>query len=264
MKNIVAIDTSHLLYRHFYAIVQKKPASQITKKDLELASKNARDEIDSYNKKLKPTDNIIAAFDDRSSWRTRYTQSHDLPDYKSSRRKKRKLKQKRVDKIFDKFRNSFKSQLSKDKNITVMFGDNLEADDILAGLARRKADTDRLSIISLDHDMRQLNYYKNVNTIDMRDGSVFKISRAEANYQRFYRAVRGRYSYNVGQIFDRIGDDKIRELYNDPDEFNQWLDDQDATQLFKHNKVLYDMVDQPKVIQAKIETAIILSYKKQR
>ena len=64
MSNIVAVDTSHLLYRVFYEQIGNK--TRLSPKDTQEAYIKAIEELRSY--KTSSTDTFIAAFDDKHSW----------------------------------------------------------------------------------------------------------------------------------------------------------------------------------------------------
>lgn len=259
MANIVAVDTSHILYREFYRQVGNKPASRITERDLEIAKKKAIKKLQGYKRKDDP-DKFILAFDDRTSWRTQMTRDANMRLYKHNRKKS--VRDQRLQKVFNSFRSDMKKELRKKPGFTVVSGNKLESDDILAGVARVKSKKDKLKVITSDKDMRQLMLKTGVSVVDIKSGK--EMSRKNIREDLFKRAMRGRHAYNVVSVFKNLSEQDLQRAYDDPDYladlFRENEENTDtnitARKRFFRNRQLFNMDEAPREIKKRVRSLL--------
>lgn len=252
IEKITAIDTSHLLYRIFYDIVGG--GSHLTRSQYKQAFDRAIEELRVLK---KGSDVFITAFDDKHSWRTQYSQRHNLQTYKSNRYKVKSLKDRKRQQSFNNLRNSVEQKLRTMGGVSVLKGDMLEADDLLAGLAQHKRKGDLLKIHTLDKDLSQLTG-GNISVHNLVDGKKMKYKDITE------RVLRGRPQYSVNSVFSNLPSDKYNELENGDISIDELFDELDSNPIsrmksktrYKHNRVLLDVASQPKTIKKRVRQAI--------
>lgn len=266
MTNIVAVDSSHLLYRTFYEFLGD--ASSLSPAKRIAATNLAIKRLKEYQSKHKP-DVFVAAFDDRKSWRTEYSKKNRLRPYKS-KRVAETLKERRIRDSFNEFRSSFRNILRRAPGIVVMQGDGLESDDIIAGLAEFKQKGDKLKVVSLDHDLAHLMLDKDVAVFDMATNK--QMSRRGLKGKKAERILRGRHTYNVVGVFKRLPQtvlNKVKRGTITPEVLFDSLDKNPESKMhaktrYKHNQVLLDVTKAPRRIKQKVKKTIKVSFRNQK
>lgn len=250
--NIVAVDTSHLLYRLFHQQIGDR--SRLSRREAQVVIDNAISQLREYK---KGSDVFITAFDDKHSWRTAYSTKNNLRQYKSNRYKVKSLKDRLRQDSFNQLRDAVESKLRRMGGVTVLKGNMLEADDLLGGLAMYKRPSDKLTIHTLDKDFASL-VGPNIGVINMMDGSNMEYKSINE------RVLRGRPSYSVNSVFNRLPSDKYLQLENGSitmDDLFEELNSNPVSAMkaktrYKHNRVLLDVTQQPKSIKRQIKSAI--------
>lgn len=267
MANIVTVDGSHLLYNEFYGQIQDKPI--LTREDAAAIIAAVLALLVAYKRKMK-ADSLIVAFDDKDSWRSDYTKRHGLKPYRSNRNKFKTLKDKRLKEAFDRLREHFIQMLKKQSGVVVVRGPKLEADDLISGLAQRKKPEDTMDIITLDKDTAMLAAIAGVTVWFMR--GLKKMSKKNLDIKKTERILRGRPSYSVRSVFQKLP----RRLWNKFKNGKLTLGDlfrilkpnkhgkPSAAVMYQHNLVLLDMMSQPKNIKRDIDKAINDSFTSQK
>ncbi len=266
-------DISNLLFRSFHA--------NPTESDETIAGLSifmAMQTLNKYYKQYKPRKKVVMAFD-RHSWRKSYTAEHDfLKPYKGNRRQDMTAAQRAKFERFLHHLKEFEALIINHTTIVTLFGDRLEADDLIAGFVQQERD-DNVVIITADSDMAQLLKYDNVELIspitDKPQATLDKYY-GDAEYYLFFKCVRGDASDNVMSAYPRVQATKIKEVYNnalDGDGYKyinfmneKWTDQNKREftvgEMFKHNQILIDLECQPddikKLISEVIETELAL------
>lgn len=267
--HIVAVDTSHLLYRVFYETIGNR--STLTATQQADAIDKAIKKLSYYDNTLKPK-TMVTAFDDSTSWRTDYSEKNGLRPYNGNKNRNLTAKEARLKKSFNKFRTATRDRLSGMSKFTVLHGKGLESDDLLAGLAHNKSKATKLSIISLDHDIGQLMKYSNTKVFDMSKSIVRQVSWFKRNSMtavRKYvkdanleRTLRGRHAYNVLSVFSNLSQDDFSRAANGQlgdvlDELNPNNDSGMSSRTrFEHNSVLLNMDMQPNKIRKQVKRIV--------
>jgi hypothetical protein len=271
----LVLDISNLLHRTFFAQTGEDDTTLAG-----LACHMALTTLNKYYKKFRPRKRVVMCFD-RSSWRKEYTAKHDfLKPYKGNRRKDMTPAQKAKYERFVNHLGEFESLIINHTKVATLFGDRLEADDLIAGFVQQEPN-DNIVIITADSDMAQLLKYDNVELIspitDKRQATLDKYD-GDPEYYLFVKCIRGDISDNVASAFPRVRETKIRAAYDSVLEdgyhytnfmSETWTDQNSRTftvgEMFKHNQVLIDLECQPDDIKQAVTTVIAeeLSRKKQ-
>lgn len=259
MSNVVAVDTSHILYREFYRQVGDKAASNITVEDLDIIERKAIRKLRDYNRRLNG-DSFVLAFDDHYSWRTRYSRDKGMRPYKSSTGQS--LRQQNVQQVFNQLRAGFKAKVSRRGDWKVVSGRGLESDDLLAGIIHNRPPGTKIAVITSDQDLSQFLRYSNVSVINIRNGR--KMKSAGVDQRLFDRIITGRHSYNVVSVFNRLPKEERERAFNDEqylkELFKQYDKNDDssisARQRFNNNSVLFDMDKQPAKIKRQVKKVL--------
>ncbi|MCK9369605.1 hypothetical protein M0R04_06830 [Candidatus Dojkabacteria bacterium] len=261
------MDISNLLHRTFFAQTGEDDETLAG-----LACHMALTTLNKYYKQYKPRKKVVMLFD-RSSWRKEYTNEHDfLKPYKGNRRQDMTPAQKLKYERFCNHLKEFEALITKHTTIVTLFGDRLEADDLIAGFVQRERE-DNIVIITADSDMAQLLKYNNVEVIspitDKPQATLEKYDN-DAEYYLFFKCIRGDASDNVASAFPRVRATKIKEVYDnalDGDGYKyvnfmneQWTDQNKRKftvgEMFKHNQILIDLECQPDDIKKIISEVI--------
>lgn len=268
-KNVLVFDASNILHRTFFVHAATEPELIVN-----LTYHTTFITLNKYFNKIKP-DQIVMAFD-RGNWRKAYTESVDCYSkklYKGHRQDAMSPKMKELYGRFLAFVNEFENLLRQYSGIICLAKDQLEADDILGGLAERAhRNQTQVTIVSADKDMLQLLKYNN-ECIDLNKPHVTIIDPAtgknreleDPDYFLFEKCVRGDPGDNVQSAFPRVRKQKIMEAYKDSyarlNMFKeQWTNQEgrvlEVGTLFNENKLLMDLSAQPTHIRELIFTTI--------
>lgn len=259
MKYLV-FDISNLLHRTFFA--QKNEDDETI---AGMATHMALTTLNKYFKQFKPHQ-VVMAFD-RSSWRKQYTKSEaclSKKPYKGNRRKDMSPSQELKYQRFMDHLKEFEALIAEHTTIMSLAGDNLEADDLIAGFAQVYSDVDNeIIIISADSDLLQLTRYDGVRVISPATDK--EQSLAEYNndpvYYLFQKCVRGDPTDNIQSAFPRVRSARIQKAFEDPFERTQlmkevWTDHNGVEflveDLFNENQLLIDLSKQPHAIRMSI------------
>ena len=193
-------DISNLLYRSFYAQTGEDDTTLAG-----LACHMALMTLNKYYKQYRPK-KVVMAFD-RSSWRKEYTAEHDyLKPYKGNRRQDMTPAQQAK---FERFKNhlaEFESLIIKHTTIITLWGDRLEADDLIAGFVQRPSEKN-ITIISADSDLAQLMKHENVTVVSpITDKIQTTLEKFENDpeYYLFHKCIRGDITDNVQSAYPRV------------------------------------------------------------
>lgn len=266
MTNLL-IDMSGMLYATFYAH-SKQESTDIV---LAMCYYSAFNKLLSlYNQ--HPCHRMVLVFDS-SNWRKQYTA--DLTKcvtnahYKGNRRKSLTEAEKKKVALFDEHVNELYCMLKEHTSLSVMRGDGLEADDIIAGFTQIFTDDTNI-IVSGDNDFLQLIRDKNV-LIDLKTGKPKSLLdwNNDPEYFMFEKCIRGDDGDNVMSAYPRIRRTAILEAYNDEFKRQNIMQHRfkapvmsDAgevseveyctKEVFAENQILMDLRMQPKHIRKKI------------
>lgn len=262
--NITAVDTSHLLYRKFFARIGNK--TTLSQRDAEIIAAEVMGELMAYKKQFK-SNMFVAAVDDATSWRHEYSRKKKLPPYKVSRKKQ--FKKRKQMEAFNTLRTSFIAQLTAMEGITVIGGKGLEADDIIASIVRTKRTQDVLNIVTLDQDLRFLMKTQGVNVFNMQDLSRMTDENLDEDLEE--RILRGRPAYNVKSVFSRLRDSTYQKIASGElslSEAFEVLNSNPSSRMqaktrYKHNQTLLDVTQAPTSIKKRASMAVNAAFKSQ-
>lgn len=255
-----------MLYRTFYAQTNEDDETIAG-----MAAHMALTTLNKYYKQFKPN-KVVMAFD-RSSWRKEYTAEHNfLKPYKGNRRQDMSQSQQAKYERFMNHLAEFEALITQHTTITTLYGDKLEADDLIAGFVQMHPD-DELIVISADSDLAQLMKHDNVTLIspatDKEQTTLSKFDN-DAEFYLFQKCIRGDTTDNIQSAYPRVRSTRIKEVYDDAlngDGYKfvtfmkeTWTDQNNRTftveEMFKHNQALIDLEKQPDYIRELMTTTI--------
>jgi len=257
-KKYLVIDASNLLHRTFFVHMATDPDLIIN-----LTYHTTFITLNKYFKKVKPNQ-IIMAFD-RGNWRKTFTgsdQCYSKKLYKGHRKDAMAPKVRLLYEQFLNFVSDFEQLVREHSSIICMSKDQLEADDLIGGIAEvAYKNNDDIVILSGDKDMIQLLRY-NKPRINGSDKCVTILDPAtntereheDPDYFLFEKCIRGDSGDNVQNAFPRVRATKIKEAFINPfaqvNMFNEtWINEDgramNVEKLFKENKLLMDLTAQP-------------------
>lgn len=272
MKYLV-FDISNLLYRTFFV---QRDEDDVTIAGL--ATHSALVTLNKYFKHHKP-DKVVMAFD-RQSWRKEYTAS-DLcvskKPYKGNRRKDMTPAQTLKYERFIAHLREFEQMIAEHTTIISLYGEKLEADDVIAGFCQRfkDSDDDQIVLVSSDSDMLQLLRYPNLTIINPADDKVQRLVdyADDPLYYLFTKCIRGDSTDNVQSAYPRVHTTRLKKAFEDPFERVQlmkstWTNQNSTTfrveDLYNENQLLIDLEKQPTDIRALIERSVTEALEKDR
>ena len=276
MRTLMVVDMSNLLYKAFYAreyirrnaVFDERMEVEDDNNDTAgLAHHSALTTLNKYFKKYNP-DKVIAVFD-RPSWRKGYTDSEECisqKPYKGHRRQKMSPSEKEQYQDFMEHIKEFEEILRTHTSVVCLAGDQLEADDLIAGMIQTYKDDNHI-IISSDKDLMQLLRYPNVQLIDPTTGNARNLEEWDnnADYFLFVKCIRGDTSDNVQSAYPRVRETKLKEAFNDQYKYvnlmNVTWQNQEERQfvvknLYEENTLLMDLTKQPDHIKQKMSETI--------
>ncbi len=258
---------TNILYRTFFA---NKGEEDVTVAGL--AHHMALTTINKYYKTFHPH-KIIMCFD-RPNWRKKYTNSDKCISkvvYKGNRRKNMTAAQRKKFEAFIAHITEFEKIMKDHTSAIVLTQDNLEADDLIAGVCDVVCldPANEVIITSADKDLLQCMKHKNVTLINPADGKARSLVdwNNDPRLFMFEKCIRGDRGDNVQSAFPRCRKTRIIKAYNDPLEcvnlmHEQWIRPTDNVtftvgELFKENEILMDLSKQPEdVYRLTIKTVI--------
>lgn len=261
MKYLV-LDITNLLYRTFFAHDKE---SDITIAGL--AMHTGLTVLNKYFRQHKP-DKIVMCFD-RSSWRKQYTLSEQCVSkkrYKGNRRQNMTPSQKQKYSQFLDHLRDFETMIRDHSTIVALAADKLEADDLVAGFVQYVVETQPMSeivIISSDSDLVQLLKHDRVSIYSPINDKRIQVDNPE--FSLFEKCLRGDTSDNIQSAYPRIKKTRIQKAYDNPYELANLMNEvwkgPDGTeyvvkQLFKENRLLIDLENQPEEIKQLIKDTI--------
>lgn len=257
MNTILLIDFSWLYNRYYYVAMQRKSNNtytQNTTSDILLEMFISFFKRISFSFSYK----VFVVLDPLLKNTINYSLNHE---YKGNRDKESK---KKVYENLPKLVSNLKSNL-KDTFYFVK-SSTYEADQLIAYLAEKYKDNNRVIIYSGDKDLIQLTYYSNVY-ISNKYEKGFKILTNKDIFEKFknnkgedftrisenkkdilkYRVLKGDTSDNLSPVFNRITDKQIKEIIN-----KYWIGEGESSindallLLSKNNIELYNKIKDSK------------------
>jgi hypothetical protein len=260
-------DATNILYKTFFV---HKGEDDVTLAGL--ATHSALTTVNKYFKQFKPHKTVMCF--DRSSWRKQYTKSPEClskKPYKGNRRKNMTPKEKQKYELFLDHINDFEHLVHHHTSIISLAGDNLEADDLIAGFVQTVSVMEEAAefvIVSSDKDMIQLLGYPTVTLINPADGKKRTLDEwnGDAELFLFEKCIRGDLGDNVQSALPRCRVTRIRKAYEDTYEksnlmMETWTDAHGnefrVKDLFNENRLLMDLRAQPEDIQRQIVKIVV-------
>lgn len=256
-------DISNLLHRTFFANRQTDDMTTAG-----LAHHAALVTLNKYFREYKPH-KVVMAFD-KSSWRKAYTADPEVcysgKPYKGNRRQNMTPSEKERYKNFLNHLREFEEIIRAHTSIVCLTGDNLEADDLIAGFVQKYPDANVI-IVSADKDMIQLLRHEHMQLVDPATGKERTLEEwnYDAEYFMFEKCLRGDAGDNVQSAFPKIRSKKIEEAYKDPftriNMMNEtWTNAHGqefvVKKLYEENKLLMDLAAQPECVRERINAVI--------
>lgn len=271
---LLLFDATNIIHRTFFAQEGKAKAKSGGKftgaglaadsagvsEDVQLAGLAHYVALASLNKYFARfnADQVALAFD-RSNWRKQYTKSDQCISgaiYKGTRRQNMTDKQQDAFQRFCEHITEFEDLVREHTGMVVLSGDQLEADDLIAGTVERFKDTHNIIIVSADQDLMQLLRYDSVTLIDPASGNPRSLVdyNMDADWFLFQKCIRGDMGDNVKSAFPKVRMTRIRSAFEDPFEYDKLMKEEwtnaDGRQmivgnLFRENKLLMDLSAQP-------------------
>lgn len=269
----LVFDCTNMLYRTFFANKEHDVETGYG-----LACHTALTTLNMYFTKYKPRKKVVMAFD-RTSWRKAYTLDKDLclsgRPYKGNRRQHMTAKEKEKFERFLSHLNEFEVMMRDQTSVVTLFGDALEADDLIAGFVQKFHTDNEIVVVSSDKDFVQILYSDNVQLIDPATGKdrrqlLEKDYDGDIEYFMFEKCIRGDAGDNVQSAFPGVRKTRIRKAYTDPYERVNLMNETWSVgivghedykefvvkELFEENQLLMDLRHQPDVIRERIEETI--------
>ncbi len=259
----MCFDISNVLYRTFIA---NKNEDDVTAAGL--AHHSALTTLHKYYRQYNP--NLVIMTFDRPNWRYLYTRSDACISgkiYKGHRRQTMTPAERQRYENFRLHLQDFETIMRDHTGIVCLAADMLEADDLMAGVAKRYRDEAEVYLVSSDKDLMQLLRHENVVLIDPATGKRRTLVdyNNDADYFIYHKCLRGDAGDNVQSAFPRIRSTRIEKGYTDPFEHENimnhtWSDHRgkeiSVRELFLENQLLMDLTEQPEDIQNLIEHTI--------
>lgn len=261
---ILMFDGSNILYKTFYANGNEDAETQAG-----LAHHAALTTLNKYYKLYKPSVTVVAF--DRSNWRKKYTATDacvSKKPYKGNRRLTMTPKQREKYEAFCEHITEFEEMLRTKTGIVTLAGQDLEADDLMAGVAQALHETHDIIIVSADKDLMQLLRFPSVVLIDPATGKPRTLTDYEMNADlfMFIKCMRGDAGDNVQSAYPRLRMTRIKEAFNDPYIRSNlmeetWTDqtgrEMKVKDLFNENELLMDLAKQPQDIRDRILDTVL-------
>jgi 5'-3' exonuclease len=270
MTNLILVDSSFLSFYRFFATLRwmslaHKEEYKLYKDDVNYDWSKNKIFIEKYEKMFMDSiikiigkkdfknSKIIFARDapQKTLWRTKLTD-----DYKGERQDltlKNNFKP-----TFEFTYNVIIPKLVDNKNIFVMYFDNMEADDIIAittNYYKNKNIFEKIFIVSGDEDFLQLGDDK-VYFANFKKKKVFQLTKKEAQENLRKKLICGDSSDNIKCILDKTKNKKklVDELKLDEKGLEKYLEENvNAKKKFKHNQNMIDFNFIPNKYVKKVE-----------
>lgn len=250
---ILCFDISSVLFRCYYA---NKNEDELTIAGL--AQHQALLTLNKYYQLYRP-DKVIMAYD-RKAWRVDYTLSDKCisgKKYKGNRRQNMTDKERAKYEAFKEHLSQFEKLMKLHTSVVCLAGDQLEADDLIAGFVQQYASSENeIIMVSGDKDYIQNLGYINTKLIDPATGNERTLDEWEgsADLFMFIKKIRGDNGDNISSSFPRVRKTRLLKAWNDPLEMvnlmeENWTDQNGkimlVKELFKENELLMDLSKQP-------------------
>lgn len=260
----LAMDTTNLLYRAFYANKDEDDQTRAS-----LAHFSALLTLNKYYKAFKP-DKVVLFFD-RPNWRKPYTRSDQCISkriYKDNRRKNQTQSDAAKFEAFLEHIAEFEDMIAKHTSIVRLAAEKLEADDLAGGFVKKYASPDNeIIVVSSDKDYIQLLAFENVRLIDPATGKDRTLDEwgGDAGLFMFEKCIRGDAGDNVQSAYPRCRKTRILKAYTDQLEYTNMMHDTwthpdgrtiTVKDMFKENDLLMNLTGQPPEIKELIDTTI--------
>ncbi len=291
-KKYLVFDISNVLYRTFFANKQHDVDTSTG-----LAHHTALMSMNKFFKQFKP-DKVVMAFD-RHSWRKIYTATDECltsKKYKGNRRLKMTPKEKEKFERFCEHIKEFEEMMRKNTSVICLAGDDLEADDLIAGFVQAYGEDgqDEIIIVSRDRDLAQTlgkgkdQFFPNVIQFDPFTGKQITIESAirdclkdkknklnlleehkTVDFFLWCKSIRGDSGDHVQAARPGLRYPRIVEAYQDDYARNKllhetWTDQKDGQpverlvkDMIKEGNLLMNLRKQPKHIRARMFTEIL-------
>lgn len=289
-KRVLLIDGTNFLHRAFHFAKQAKQQKSSSHSMLEQikGDEEAPKMLDTVSEELKKertfhnffsiiafyakhhkADDVIITLDVSKSWRYHYAnsdQSHTSKIYKGNRNKYMTEEDIVNYEQFKRICADIKDFMVNHTNIKLVFNDNLEADDIIAGFTQFIPNHHYI-VVSADQDLTQL-ISSNVTVIDPKTNSPRVCDDVE--YFMFKKCIRGDIGDNVMSAFPKVRETRIVKAYEDAFErenmMNHIWKDVNGTEhrvrdIFEENMVMMNLTKQPSHIREIIQTTVEGAFK---
>jgi 5'-3' exonuclease len=268
----VVVDISNIYYRSFYS---SRDAAEWEISGMAIFS--VMQSLNKYYTEYDPTYPLVVVFDEGRSWRKDYTDSPECispKKYKGHRRQNMSEAQQEKFAAFVQHLAELKTLLHDHTTLTVLSGNGLEADDIIAGFCQTHLD-DAVVVLSADSDLAQLMIQSNVTVISPITNKAHDLSKYndDPSYYLFHKCIRGDTADNVQSAYPGVRSTRILAAWqNSYDKVNllseSWTGHTGLVykveDLFNENVKLIDLSQQPDHIKDAMEVAINNSYEAQQ
>jgi 5'-3' exonuclease len=155
-------------------------------------------------------------------------------------------------------------KLVNNKNIFVMYYDNMEADDIIAittNFFKHKDIFEKIFIVSGDEDFLQLGDEK-VYFANFKKKKVFQLTKEEADENLRRKLICGDNSDNIKCILDKKSKKVVDSLKKSDKELEEYLENNQSAKIkFKHNQKMIDFSYIPKKYIKNVEKDLLKIFK---
>ena len=256
MPNFILIDGSYYIFYRFFALLNWW---KLARKDEPLDNPSENEEfrkkfkstfkskIKEIYKKLKIEDPIIIIGKDCS--RAKIWRMKIFPEYKGTRDNYEDNSSTNPGAFF---KMAYNENLFEECGGTILYHNNLEADDCIALTTKYITKTypsSKIYIIANDHDYFQL-LTENVSLYNMKFKQVNteKNSYPDPKKNLFIKCVTGDTSDNIPRIFNRCGSKTAALLYDEPDKFEARCKTEDCKAIYERNRLIIDFDNIPELL----------------
>jgi 5'-3' exonuclease len=149
---MILIDMSQIILGNIFSF-----GNGIQETDEDLIRHMTLNSIRMYKNKFKSYGDVVLVFDSSNYWRKEI-----FPQYKAARKLKQNKNAEDWSRIWDSI-NTIRIELEEQFPYKTMRVERAEADDIIAHLAKKYHQTEKIMIISSDKDYQQLQRYPNIS-----------------------------------------------------------------------------------------------------
>lgn len=290
-KRVLLIDGTNFLHRAFHFAKQtKQPKSSHSMLEQMKGDEDSTTALDTVSEEVKrertftnffsiiafyakrfSADDVVITLDVSKSWRYHYAnseESHTTKVYKGNRNKYMTEEDIVNYEQFKRICADIKDFMLNNTNVKLVFHQDLEADDIIAGFTQFLPHNHYI-IVSADQDLTQL-ISDRVTVIDPKTNSPRKCDDVE--YFMFRKCIRGDTGDNVMSAFPKVRETRIQKAYEDVFERENmmnhvWKDvngvERKVRDIFEENMIMMNLTKQPEhirtIIRETVETAFVPS-----